>query len=64
MKKTIMFAVLSILLTIPAFSSGLQEAIDSNFDSKVRSARSALGLTMEIAEMDGKTVLTIPEQLA
>ena len=64
MKKIIMFAVLSILLTIPAFSSGLQEAIDSNFDSKVRSARSALGLTMEIAEMDGKTVLTIPEQLA
>lgn len=64
MKKTIMFAVLSVLLTIPAFSSGLQEAIDSNFDSKVRSARSALGLTMEIAEMDGKTVLTIPEQLA
>lgn len=59
-----MTAVFSILLTIPAFSSGLQEAIDSNFDSKVRSARSALGLTMEIAEMDGKTVLTIPEQLA
>lgn len=64
MKKTIMFAVLSILLTIPAFSSGLQEAIDSNFDTKVWSAHSSLGLTMEIAEMDGKTVLTIPEQLA
>ncbi len=64
MKKTIITAVLAILLLLPVFSSGMQEAIDSNFDSKVWSAPSALGINMEIAEMDGKTVLTIPEQMA
>ncbi|MGN0907520.1 MAG: alpha/beta hydrolase [Bullifex sp.] len=64
MKKTVITAILSVLLLFPALSSGMQEAIDRNFDSKVWRTSSSLGFTVEISEMDGGTVLTIPEQMA